>query len=125
MKGFVIISAERDYRSKAANKVSTDLLRTWLTEQNYAFKEVDGCYKGTIETSFVVLAPTRDEISNLVCQAKEYSQECILAVNNLSEAFLVNGDIYTSIGRFTALEGLPEDDSWTFDHQTGTYYEVS
>jgi len=124
MYKFVIISAEREYRSKTANRACTDLLETWLTEQNYSFKEVDGCYQGVVETSFVVLAPTEAEIANLARHAKEYNQECILAVDSLSEAFLVVGDTYTPIGQFRALDGLPDSDNWTFDPQTDTYYGV-
>ena len=122
---FVIISAERSDRSILANEIATETLEAWLVEQNYAFKGVIGCYQGTKELSFVVLAPTKAEVSNLVAQSRLYDQECILAVSSLSEAFLVDGDTYTPIGHFRTIAGKPAGDSWTFDPYTGEYYEVS
>ena len=122
---FVIISAERSDRSILANEIATETLEAWLVEQNYAFKGVIGCYQGTKELSFVVLAPTKAEVSNLVAQSRLYDQECILAVNSQSKAFLVDGDTYTPIGQFKAIAGKPASDNWTFDPYTGEYYEVS
>lgn len=122
---FVLMSAERSDRSTLANEIATETLEAWLTEQNYAFKSVVGCYQGTKELSFVVLAPTKAKVSNLVAQSRLYDQECILAVNSQSKAFLVDGDTYTPIGQFKAIAGKPASDNWTFDPYTGEYYEVS
>jgi len=44
---FVLMSAERSDRSTLANEIATETLEAWLTEQNYAFKSVVGCYQGT------------------------------------------------------------------------------
>ena len=125
MKDFVIISAELNTVSKAQNKAATKLLKDWLVEHNYAFKQVIGCYMGASETSFVVCTPTPREVLNLVRKAALFDQECILHVDGLSNACLVNSEGSTPIGKFNEVSGKPETDAWTFDPQTGTYYVVS
>ena len=125
MKDFVIISAELVTASEAQNKAAAKLLKDWLVEQNYAFKQVLGCYMGVTETSFVVCTPTPREVLNLIRKANLFDQECILHVDGLSNARLVNSEGSTQIGKFHEVSGKPETDAWTLDPQTGTYYVVS
>lgn len=131
MKGYVsshlavvIFSAEKAELSKKENKKRTKKLKSHL--KNVASKQVEGCYKGVKESSFVCLAENLDLVLNL---AKKYEQETILYLTESArEAILIyteNG-LREKIGIFhqTSKENALKQDGYTYDPELDCYFII-
>ena len=118
----VIFSVERTNLSKVENAKRTNDIKHLLSEFSTDFKLLEGWYKGTKETSFLVLekeCPSHRLIFNA------YDQECYLLLDVDKEAFLVyRGGKKTSIGYFKETDKLiaQKQDSYTYDVETDKYY---
>jgi hypothetical protein len=76
----VILSAEiagREY-----NDVYTYRMQSALEGKGYSFIKVLGCYKGTQEESFLVIASEDETLDYLKDLATKFEQESILIVND-------------------------------------------
>ena len=62
----VFLSAERSDQSQTENEKSTYLLSSILENQGFFYKQVEGCWQGEPETSFMVAATDDTELSKLL-----------------------------------------------------------
>jgi len=113
-------------------------LRSSLKAQGYDFKIVKGSYKGTLETSVLVVVDTDIKLDSIRNIAFKDGQESILIVNEDRKAYLeynpkyfgpndgLEGDI-KSLGTFKAISALEAKDldNWTLDESESQYYGVS
>lgn len=130
---FLILSAERADWLRDANKGRTDMLREQLGARELKFREVEGCYNGKCETSFLIVAP-RGELGpeyRLVLQlARRYGQEAVLLVDANRAAHLVqlhgNHEHIHHIGRWEQIdsEQVHLELAYTRDPETSYCYGV-
>lgn len=103
MSKFYIISAERANLRPEVNKAYMRELAGHLWLMDVQVKEVDGMYKGVAEKSFYVKGHRPDLLDQLLEIAKQYGQECILAVDTEEHnaAYFIQPDGTTDyVGRF-------------------------
>lgn len=86
---FIVLSSDRASNSAELNAAERDLFERQLRARNLDFKQVDGVYKGTRETSYVVLTPTTGDEQNAISLARRYGQESVLLVDANRYATLV------------------------------------
>lgn len=79
VENIVIISAELSTLSFSENENRTNELMKKLNAACIKYKSVIGCYKGSVEISFVCIAD--GNLGILLKLAKEYKQESILVRN--------------------------------------------
>ena len=122
----VIFSAELSSLSKKENFIRTDELDSWLANNGYCFKLVQGCYKGNFEFSFCITLGEYEAIAPLIAIANHYGQESILISNERRESDLINlkTQEITYLGRLKAVsyEMARTSDAFTIDTSTNTYY---
>ena len=128
----VFLSAEHPDQSQEENEKSTYLLSSILEDQGFFYKQVDGCWQGERETSFMVAAPDDTALSGLLEISQQFNQDWILYRNEHTETFFVWGcgwcgfKIFKKLGvmvqahRDTALA----QESYTYDRENNTYYIV-
>jgi hypothetical protein len=130
---FLILSAERPDWLRDSNKVRTDTLRGQLEARELAFREVEGCYDGKCEASFLVLAPTAElgKEYRLVLQlARRYGQEAVLLVDANRMAHLVrihgNHEHVELLGHWEQIdsESVHLEQAYTRDPDTSYCYGV-
>jgi hypothetical protein len=89
----LFISAELSTLSDAQNKARTrslsDIL-AGLSESGFQVSEVQGCYMGSLETSYRVTCPDNDlfNLSMIRTIARQFGQHSILWVNADGQSFL-------------------------------------
>lgn len=100
------------------------------------FKELEGCYKGVVENSYLVTVPewTIDGLQRLdkvIDLARQFNQESILLVSQKREASLLylhdnQPEKLVKIGDFEAITQWEarELDSWTFDRVANQFWAV-
>ena len=128
----VFLSAEHPDQSQEENEKSTYLLSSILEDQGFFYKQVDGCWQGAPETSFMVAAAGDDELSELLKISQQFNQDWILYRNEHSEAFLVSSIVYEEEKLFKKLGVMVQahrdialaQESYTYDRENNTYYIV-
>lgn len=89
----VILSAETGNATFEGNRQRTENLEACLNDLNLTFKRGTGVYKGTQETSFVVIVNNETDIQVLKDFAfKSFAQDSILHVDSNQEAVLIYND---------------------------------
>ena len=83
--GFIIFSAESSSRTQLENQNATLAAKILLNHHRVLYKNVEGCYKGTTEQSFLV-ADCHDTIVDLLREL--FEQESYLHVDNNRNATL-------------------------------------
>lgn len=91
-------------------------------------KPVIGCYKGELENSYVIpVNPV--SLGSVLALAREYNQESILSLDSTRNAYLIpaqtiNDEEY--LGQFVSVPAIvaKQQDSYTYDPSTDTYYIV-
>lgn len=125
-KPALIVSAERPENGTERNAYLTARLEEWLTNRRYSFKRVEGCYKGTKESAFFVIADSVPESSTLVTKVQqEYEQETCLYLDSWRLAWLMYKDGRNEpIGQWHSVPEIvaKKRDAYTFDPFTGVYY---
>ena len=108
-------SAHTEINSKLKNREAHQELGAILEERGIPFREVEGCYLGILEPSYMVVGashgPTVDRLARLFRQ-----QTYLVVTENDRTAYLVKpGDTYHQhLGKFVAACTLePSEDSWT------------
>ncbi len=126
----IIFSVFQSTEPTAVNFKNHMLVEYALKEKGLNFKEMGGCYKGKMESSFAVLVPwcdTNELIEEISKIAQRYNQESILYVDNESIAYLDNlHGTQEKVGKFTQTptEEALQQDSYTLDLSTGLYYTI-
>lgn len=78
---FTILSASRSELTPELNAERSAMLERQLAARDLSFKRVEGSYKGTRETSFLVLTPDDNAESAVTRLARRYGQESVLHVD--------------------------------------------
>ncbi|QOC54203.1 hypothetical protein Atoyac14_23 [Aeromonas phage Atoyac14] len=125
---YVVISAELSTLNAADNDGRSDDLLRRLNGRfdSSCVDEVQGCYKGTLERSFVVQCKDHSDVGVVHRFAKEFSQESILLVDSRRTAFLLYVDSLTMerLGHLYTQYDQPTTDAWTYNADSGTYFYV-
>lgn len=125
---YVVISAELSTLNADDNSGRSDYLRRRLngTFDSSCVDEVQGCYKGALERSFVVQCKDHSEVGMVHRFAKEFSQESILLVDSRRTAFLLYTDYLKMerLGHLYTQYDQPTTDAWTYNADSGTYFYV-
>ena len=125
---FFIFSGSLASESSETNKQATDMIKKCLSgNPSIVYRNVDGCYKGSTEQSFLVDAKHEEVVMHL---AKMTRQESVLFVDRKGGAHL----IYPGMGYLTEkLSGKFQEvdrdkalelDNFTRDASTNTYWAV-
>ena len=121
----VFISAENEKYDSEWNGVLTRRLGEELKEL-FPTKEVTGCYKGTVETSYMVGVRQKD-IATLLDIAERYEQESILFrdANKDCQLLFVRGQ-GERLGQMVKVDEsvAKELENYTYDDETGDYYAI-
>lgn len=98
-KEIIILSAELSTLSEFENTMRTNQLNNSLKSLGVSFKEIQGYYKNTKETSFVVVLDNNTNLKTIQGLASHFNQECILFSDSdrVSKLVYPNGN-ETSIG---------------------------
>jgi len=97
-KRVIILSAENSKLSYKENEQRTRVLQTILEENHLVHQWALGNYKGTTETSFIVLPRDNDEVTLLRNVAfMTFEQEIILFQASNGQSLLVGNDGSVSI----------------------------
>ena len=107
-------------------------IRKSLKSLDFAFKEVDGVYKGDKENTFVIPYLTTNELLSLIALGKHFSQESLLLLDkdrNASLLFMDRPRKAIELGKFRSFTEKQFDnlndrlkENYTFD---GDYYYVT
>lgn len=109
----------------AAND-SEDLAIALLTKHKVVWQEIEGCYKGVRESSFLVI-DTGAHVEHLVrFMSKLFKQECYLELDQDRNARLVYQDSVAEIG---ILKGVSKPvafskDAWSYSPVLDQYYVI-
>lgn len=120
-----IISANRPQFDKAYAARMHDRLGKDI---QHAKKEVEGCYKGEREASWLVVPHERDGArEDIIRLISDYGQECALYLDANREAYYLYPDGKTRhIGAWVAATGIEGDSGdYTRDISTGRRYTVT
>lgn len=93
---YYFISAELSTLSERENIERTEELRDLLLTKGIDFQEVEGCYSGQPETSFIL---TSEILARWVCRV--FDQECYLALDSRGV-----GTLHKPDGEYLATLGL-------------------
>jgi len=98
----IILSAELSDLSNEENKSRTLTLDSWLRDLGLNFTQVQGCYKGSSEESFLVVIRESDCIETLKGFAfKQFNQDSVLYQDTSGLCYLeYENGISNKIGRF-------------------------
>ncbi|QOC54390.1 hypothetical protein Atoyac15_26 [Aeromonas phage Atoyac15] len=125
---YVVISAELSHLSADDNDGRSDDLYRALTSRfgTNGIDEVQGCYKGTLERSFVVQCSDHSDVGSVYNIAQKYSQESVLLVDSRNRAYLlyVESRRLDNLGVLYSSTDVPSTDAWTFNKAAGVYYYV-
>lgn len=78
---YVLISAELATLDPTENAERTRAMADDLAASALPHKQVQGCYAGTIEASFLVICPDASSYMTLAALGRQFGQESILAVD--------------------------------------------
>ena len=126
----MILSAERFGLSAMENLQRTTELEGCLDRLGAGYKEVQGCYQGNRESSFVVVLPSfptyREELYNaLLGLAADFEQDTVLVVHandHAAEMVTLKDRAGKIIGTFEVDNNA--DDDYTFDPDSGQYWVI-
>ncbi len=117
----IIFSVSLEHRSGSDNRVRSYAVRQLLNAFGIPFKEVEGCYNGFVERSYVVNAKHEKLIRIL---GEESGQSSYLYLDEYRNAYLIDvndWDIREGIGKFIHTSRKPEGD---YTRDGAHYYEV-
>lgn len=123
LKQFTIVSTYRSEVPRCANKHVFNWVKSYLDGRMTNYKVLIGCYKGNLERSFLL---TDFELAIII--AKSYDQESLLHRSaDGPDCYLCFLDPETSdinLGPMIAVSKREarQQDSWTYDPSTKTYY---
>lgn len=101
----------------------------WALSNSLGFKPLHGCYKSTVERSFIVNLNDLQKIARFI-----EHQESVLILSDYNRADVPKATLLhlkigerESLGLFCQGTAKVKDhfDSWTFDPMTGNYYVTS
>lgn len=126
----VIFSVEQSSESFDYNLKSTATIEAMLNDVGYAFKKVQGCYAGNVETSFLVKIANDNKLEQLDLVkriAKLYNQESILLLSPFDRhatLHFIKTEQVLSLGKFTEVDRFEalNNKAWTRDLQTDSFY---
>ena len=122
-----ILSVSQADLSKDENADADTVARRYLDDEGISYKVVQGSYKGSKETSYVVNAANADTVHFL---AAKYNQDSVLFLDGARNAFLRyladwHKEVY--VGQFqTASEAVAVlQDGYTHDTVKDIYYIIN
>ena len=123
-KSLVIISAATGSCDDDKRHVS---LGKALKDHGFEFGEVEGCYKGVTEQSYLVEYEGGEELFQLFMLAVFYAQESVLVIDaeRNAELMYTTDDRYEKLGKLEPISNLQAEklDAWTRT-SNGQYYGV-
>lgn len=108
----VILSAELSSKFAEANAQSTEALRLALRDSDIPYREVKGIYKGTSETSFMLVLPW-EKLYVADRLRDSFEQESYLLIDSNSLASLEFEGGSEILGKFTELTQVPMHGDYT------------
>jgi hypothetical protein len=123
----VILSGEVYGLGELQNEQRTQNLQECLNDLNMDYKRVIGVYKGSVETSFIVLAPDLQHYYTLKDLAfKSFNQESILHQNSQGISCLIYTD--NRVEELGQLKQISEEKARSLDSYTmvdNQYYAIA
>lgn len=118
----IILSAELSKLSSTENERRTVLLNDMITELRLPFKPAKGVYKGSEETSFVVIVRDQGDIDTITGFAfKSFGQESVLHQDSNQRARLIFADGKTQeLGKLVQVDDVKNLDNYTM--MEGKFY---
>lgn len=130
----VLISACRDVEPEWRNYLAHCTLRDHLIENGWSFKEVEGCWLGAHELSFLVVLSSDEwvrfaQLHKLQTIAQEFEQDAILYLDRYRNAYLIEGQEQEAprlVGKFRPItaEEASSLDGYTYDPDTRQFYGI-
>lgn len=121
-KAICIVSVHRTERTDEENQRLHNIVLNELYVFDIPYKEVIGCYQGTLEKS-ILLSLDRMDIAHAI--AVRHSQDCFLVRYSDNAAYNVYAGMGMDyLGQWTEVtkEVALTKDGYTFDPSTGLYY---
>lgn len=124
LQEFIILSAELDTMSPRNNYQRTELLDSMLQELKFPYKQIQGCYKGSTEQSFMVIVKNEIEYEVVKDFAfKSFNQESILFRDYKGEASLLYQNGKTEVlGKFKQVDDVSNLDAYSVVN--GEYWTI-
>lgn len=124
LQEFIILSAELDTTTVRSNFYRTELLEFMLQELKLPYKQIQGCYKGSTEQSFMVIVKDEAEYEVIRDFAfKSFNQESILFRDLYGSASLVFQDgTKEQLGKFKQVDNV--DNLEAYSVVDGTYWTI-
>jgi hypothetical protein len=122
---FFIFSVYQSNKSRTDNEKESNFIFWKLSNAGIPFKQVDGCYLGEREESFLVPAKYEKEIMEI---AKAYNQESVLFVDSKRRGHLIYLEDNKTINLGTLQKVSDEQasnlEAYTYDPTTKSYWAV-
>lgn len=100
-----------------------------LINTGVKFKEGMGCYEGNSNRCFICITDNQYEVDFIKNLAKLFKQESILVVDERGKSVVeyLNGVSKVFVGKWqeTTREEATKLKSYTYDHETNTFYKVA
>jgi len=124
LKEFIILSAELSTLSARNNHQRTELLDSMLQELELPYKQIQGCYKGSTEESFMVIFKNEEEFEAIKDFAfKSFDQESILVRDYKGEASLLYQNGKTEVlGKFKQVNDV--SNLYAYSVVNGEYWTI-
>jgi len=125
-----ILSAERSDLNDCENRARTSELIDCLETYGIKFKQVCGCYKGVMETSFYCILKDDTDLNTILGLAADFEQETVLIRHPETDSCELwkpeTGEPLETLGEWTETTktGAELAENYTYDIETGIYYIV-
>lgn len=119
------ISAELSNLQIEDNKLRTDCLREALRRLGADIRTFEGCYKGSVETSFMVALEGSVTLQTIVNLAQEYNQESILTIDEeLNTTLLYMDGRVENLGLYQEVKEWNKGDCYSKCLKTGKLFKA-
>jgi len=127
MSQVIILSAEKSDLPSYENEKRTSNLRKCLEDCNFYFSEAQGFYKGSIETSFVVIVRDSVELEALKSFAfLNFKQESILHQDSNGLSWLIYSDgKEEKLGKLKKVSEVDAKNKNNYTKLNGQYYAIA
>lgn len=123
----IFLSAELSTLDSAENVRRTAILAGHLAVKGYAFRQLQGVYKGSKERSFAVEVSPK-EVQSILDLAKSFTQESVLIVDekNAASLLFIETKVKSKLGKFkiASKEVAEKMENYSYDSSTGKYFVV-
>lgn len=128
---FVIITSDRYNLTPELNAARRDTFRHQLAQRGLSYKEVQGVYKGSHETAYLVLIEDAADEHNALRLARRYGQESALYVdaNRAVSLYTLRPEVggpdidgTESLGMWAAVHESVAKAQDAYTYSDGTYY---